>query len=346
MLVHIAWSLLIASVCALSNTPTVNFNWTQVIKVSPTTTTLQVVANPLLNLKTCPVAHIAWQRLQDLQASYVRYCPWYPYPITGVAEMLPPDVKRNKTYWSYKNMETYLDPFIAAQQGRPVILTLSTNPAWMFDGSWGFPTNPNDVDWDYMDGNNLPNSTDQIARYYGRVMNYLLNGWMIDEAGNNITGGPKYGSAITHFEVLNEPEGCRGNWDAQTYVSIFDAVVAEIRNVADPDHRLKFVGPAMWVHQEWDWIESYLDPATHEPEVRDAMNVMTFHFYAQPSTRDNVIKFSREMFNAADDFITECTNISRIRDRLNPATMLDVNEMGVILPNDNDPDVTAPPMLY
>ena len=72
-------------------------DWATIIAVSKTTTTLQVVANPILNLKTCPVAAAAWQSLVDLNASYVRFCPWYPYPSSGVAELRPPNMTSKTT---------------------------------------------------------------------------------------------------------------------------------------------------------------------------------------------------------------------------------------------------------
>lgn len=59
--------------------PTVSVDWGVSAGVSNTTTTLQVVANPLLR-RECPVAKQAWQSLRDLEATHVRYVPWFPYP--------------------------------------------------------------------------------------------------------------------------------------------------------------------------------------------------------------------------------------------------------------------------
>jgi hypothetical protein len=44
-----------------------------------TITTLQVVANPILNPKTSPVAKRAWESLAALNADLVRYVPWYTF---------------------------------------------------------------------------------------------------------------------------------------------------------------------------------------------------------------------------------------------------------------------------
>ncbi|HUL76407.1 MAG TPA: glycosyl hydrolase family 39, partial [Vicinamibacteria bacterium] len=63
--------------------------WDKVTRVSKTTPTLQVVVNPPLRRGT-PVHDGAFQSLRDLQADYVRYVPWLPYPRLGVGELEPP----------------------------------------------------------------------------------------------------------------------------------------------------------------------------------------------------------------------------------------------------------------
>ena len=57
------------------------------------------------------------------------------------------------------------------------------------------------------------------------------------------------------------------------------------------------------------------------------------------------------MFSQADVFVKECEGILRLRDELSPSTALDVDEMGLILPEDNDArwssyDVGFPPDSY
>src|SRR6202035_873279 len=77
-------------------------NWDKVIRVSQTTPTLQVVVNPPLQRGT-PVHHNAFKSLHDLQADYVRYVPWLPYPKLGVAELEPP--KDGKTSWDFSAID-------------------------------------------------------------------------------------------------------------------------------------------------------------------------------------------------------------------------------------------------
>src|SRR2546430_14678993 len=54
-------------------------NWDKVTRGSQTTPTLQVVVNPPLRRGT-PIHDNAFKSLHDLQADYVRYVPWLPYP--------------------------------------------------------------------------------------------------------------------------------------------------------------------------------------------------------------------------------------------------------------------------
>eukprot|EP00117_Sycon_ciliatum_P018657 scpid41612/ scgid3296/ Beta-galactosidase 16 len=68
---------------------TVDIDWTTVVAISKTTTTLQVVVNPLLRRES-PVHDAMYQSLSELKADYVRYVPWLPYPKLGVAELDPP----------------------------------------------------------------------------------------------------------------------------------------------------------------------------------------------------------------------------------------------------------------
>lgn len=48
----------------------------------------------------------------------------------------------------------------------------------------------------------------------------------------------------------------------------------------------------------------------------------------------------------ADGFLKELDPLLTLRAQLSPQTKLSCDEMGVILPHDNDPDVTAPPPVY
>jgi cytochrome bd-type quinol oxidase subunit 2 len=64
--------------------PAVTVRWAEVVRVSKTTPTLQVVALPPLR-RGSKIHDRAFQVLQELGCDYVRYAPWYPYPKLAVA---------------------------------------------------------------------------------------------------------------------------------------------------------------------------------------------------------------------------------------------------------------------
>ncbi|MBZ5653318.1 MAG: glycosyl hydrolase family 39, partial [Acidobacteriia bacterium] len=75
---------------------TVAAHWDKVTGVSKTTATLQVVVNPPLR-RGSAIHDNAFKSLQDIQADYVRYVPWLPYPKLAMAELEPP--ANGKTSW-------------------------------------------------------------------------------------------------------------------------------------------------------------------------------------------------------------------------------------------------------
>ena len=77
---------------------TVAAHWDKVTGVSKTTATLQVVVNPPLR-RGSAIHDNAFKSLQGIQADYVRYVPWLPYPKLAVAELEPPN--DGKTSWEF-----------------------------------------------------------------------------------------------------------------------------------------------------------------------------------------------------------------------------------------------------
>ena len=67
----------------------VTVHWDQVTRVSKTIPTLQVVVNPPLR-RGSAIHDRAFRALRELEADYVRYVPWLPYPKLAVAELDPP----------------------------------------------------------------------------------------------------------------------------------------------------------------------------------------------------------------------------------------------------------------
>jgi hypothetical protein len=52
--------------------------------------TIQVVTNPLLARQFSPVQKQIFASLKELNAEYIRYAAWFPYPKMAVAELDPP----------------------------------------------------------------------------------------------------------------------------------------------------------------------------------------------------------------------------------------------------------------
>ncbi len=97
--------------------------WDTVTGVAKTTATLHVVVNPPLR-RGSGIHDRAFQALRDLQADYVRYVPWLPYPKLGVAALEPP--RDGKTSWDFSLIDPMAIDFLEATQGHPVILNFST----------------------------------------------------------------------------------------------------------------------------------------------------------------------------------------------------------------------------
>src|SRR6202051_3857371 len=146
--------------------------WEKVIRVSQTTPTLQVVVNPPLQRGT-PVHHNAFKSLHDLQADYVRYVPWLPYPRLAVAELEPP--KDGKTSWDFSIIDPMTIDFLEATKEHPVVLNFSTIPQWMYktDKPVSYPQDPNGVIWDYEQGTELRDPPgNEVGDYYARLLSW------------------------------------------------------------------------------------------------------------------------------------------------------------------------------
>merc|ERR1712183_1212004 len=78
-----------------------------------------------------------------------------------------------------------------------------------------------------------------LGDYYGRLLAWYTRGGFEDEFGNFHASPHKLN--ITIWEVFNEVDH-EHNYDPDSYIRDFDAVVSGIRRHADPDKRIGFVG--------------------------------------------------------------------------------------------------------
>lgn len=311
-------------------------DWKKVASTSRTTLTLQVVVNPPLR-QGSPIHDHAWSSLRDLHADYVRFVPWLPYPHLAVAELEPPTA--DHVSWDFSLLDPLVSDFFNATADHPVMLNFSTIPQWMFrtDKPAHIPSNPDEVTWDYEQGQELRDpSAMEVADYYARLAARYSAGGFTDELG-------KFHSSLFHhkialWEVLNEPD-FEHSMSPQTYTKIYDAVVESVQKIL-PD--TQFVGMSLAAPSDNPaFFEYFLNPANHRSGI--PLDFISYHFYAIPGADENPAAQQFTFFDQADKFLTAVRFIQAIRQRLSPNTKTAVNEAGCIVPNDSThPEPGAP----
>ena len=119
----------LTSIYAQQKRPVMDIDWNKVMGVSKTTTTLQLVENPMVRPGS-PIHKQTFAALKDLGADYVRYVPWFPYPKLAVAELKAPT--KDSTFWDFTYLDSTMEAFIIATIGHSVVINFSTTPAWMW----------------------------------------------------------------------------------------------------------------------------------------------------------------------------------------------------------------------
>jgi hypothetical protein len=317
----------------------VEVQWGKELRVSKTTPTLQVVVNPPLR-RGSPIHDRVFQALRDLQADYVRYVPWLPYPKLAVAELEPP--REGKTSWDFSLIDPMTIDFLEATTGHPVILNFSTIPQWMFktEKPVAYPADPDQVIWDYTQGTELRDpSLKELGDYYARLVSWHTQGGFVDEYGKRHDSGHRY--KIDYWEVLNEVD-FEHTMTPEQYTARYDAIVAAIRRVAP---QMKFVGMALAAPSSApQFFEHFLNPKKHKPGI--PLDMISYHFYASPGADQSPEVQQFTFFEQADHFLDVVRFIESIRQRLSPETRTTINEIGAISADDGlqgDPKhVTAP----
>jgi Glycosyl hydrolases family 39 len=317
----------VAAEAQQSGDVSIEVNWNKVIGVSRSTPTLQVVVNPR-------IAHggdlnaASFAALKQLGGDYVRYVPWLPYPRQAVAELEPP--AEGKTSWDFSHIDPTLDDFMRAQKGHSVVLNFSTIPAWMWKtkAPVTYPDDPNKVFWGYTQGTEMRDRTFQeAADYFARLLSWYEKGGLTDEAGKWHESGHHY--KFAYWEVLNEID-YEHNWSAENYTKFYDAVTAAMRRV-DPE--LKFMAMGMGSpNGKAAFFEYFLNPANHAKGA--PLDYITYHFYAHPAEEETMNEWQYTFFDQEQGFLNTVGFVEAIRKRLSPATKTDLNELGVILPED------------
>ena len=323
---------LLAAVSAFGQNPPsgsepIGIDWNKTILVSKSTPTLQVVTNPMLNPGS-PIHDGAFSALKALEADYVRYVPWLPYPKIAVAELQAPT--RDHTSWDFIYIDPVTKDFLAATEGHSTIINFSTIPAWMFktDKPVTYPEDPNQVFWDYTQGTELRDTTGkEVGDYYARLVSWFTRGGFTDENGKRHESGYHY--HFPYWEVLNEVD-FEHNTTPEQYTKRYDAIVSAIHQVS-PD--TKFVGLALAAPGgNPRYFEYFLNHRNHQPGI--PLDYISFHFYATPALDEEPDGWQHTFFNQANGFLATTRFILAIRDRLSPETKIDTDELGVILPSD------------
>ena len=73
--------------------------------------------------------------------------------------------------------------------------------------------------------------------------------------------------------------------------------------------------------------------------------MISYHFYASPNSRTDP-KSYEVFFGQLDTFTVEVQQIETIRKSLSPETRTTIDELGIILPDDNNPGAAQFPLVY
>ena len=318
-----------AQIAHSQDMPAVHVKWDTVIATSKSTPTLQVVVNPKL-ARGGSLQDSSFAALHRLGADYVRYVPWLPYPRQAVAELSEPS--NGKTSWDFTYIDPTIDDFMKATDGHSTIINFSTIPAWMYKTSAPvrYPEDPNQVFWNYTQGTEMRDSTmKEAAGYYARLLSWYTKGGFTDELGKRHESGHHY--SIPYWEVLNEID-FEHFWKPEDYTRFYDEVVTEMRKV---DPKLHFVALALANPSRGvgpDMFEYFLNPAHHKPGI--PLDFISYHFYASPTDDQAIDDWQYTFFDQADGFLNTVRYVEGIRKRYSPATKTDLDELGVILPED------------
>ncbi|HEY4322575.1 MAG TPA: glycosyl hydrolase family 39 [Mucilaginibacter sp.] len=315
---------------ASDKTDTLKIDWNNQVALSKTTPTLQLVENPLVRRNT-PIHAATFKALKDLNADYVRYVPWFPYPKLAVAELKPP--ADGKTYWDFKLLDSTMAAVMESTKGHTTVINFSTTPVWMWKTGWvvSYPDDPYQTGWDYNQGTELRDTTMQeLAGYYVRLFSWYTKGGFTDELGQFHKSGHFY--KIPYWEVLNEPD-LEHNIPVQLYTKMYDAIVLALKKIS-PD--TKFIGMSLAFENRPEYFEYFLNPKNHKPGV--PLEGISYHHYSLPSWREQPLDaYQYTFFEKADAFLNTVRYIENIRKRLAPQTFTTINEIGSILGAETTP---------
>ncbi|WP_222844478.1 hypothetical protein [Saccharomonospora sp. CUA-673] len=291
-----------------------------------------------------PIHDKAFDALRGLRVDLARFLPWFSHPRLAVPELTPP--RDDTTSWNFDLLDPFVEDFVAAAEGRPVVANFATIPTWMFVTPEPVPVSddPDEIHWEYEQGTELRDPTcAEVADYFYRLASWYIAGGFTDELGVWHESGHRY--RFAYWEVLCEPDvGHR--LSPETYTRLYDAVVTRL---APLDPEMKFIGLSLsHVHPQPEYYWHFLDADNHADGV--PIDAFSYHFYAQPeivnpfgANGNAPYEHWRDIFFAqADAFVDQVRHIDAVRRRLAPAAATHINELGTFPPAPMDPTPDFP----
>ncbi|WP_069385773.1 hypothetical protein [Cellulosimicrobium cellulans] len=311
----------------------------------PVATTLTTHLWTAPTLARGAVAHDgAFEALRALRVDHARFLPWFSHPHVAVPALHAPTPAG--TSWDFSRLDPFVEDFVAAAEGRPIVANFATIPHWMFVGGDQVEVDddPTANEWGYEVGTELRDPTGaEVADYFFRLASWYIAGGFTDENGVRHESGHRY--RFAWWEVLCEPDLNR-RLSPQTYTKIYDAVVERLRTL---DPQMRFVGLSLsHVHHDPEYFWHFLDPANHAPGI--PLDAISLHMYASP---DIVNPFGPEgnpppevwetaFFAQAEGFLEQVRHVQALIRRLSPGTRLMLNEMGTYPSDIMNPEPDIP----
>ncbi|MEV1295898.1 hypothetical protein [Pseudonocardia sp. NPDC049635] len=317
---------------------TLRVDWSTPTGTSRTTLTTHLWTAPQLR-RGSAIHEAAFAALRDLRADLTRFLPWFTQPRLAVPEIAPPSAEA--TSWNFELLDPFVEDFVSAAQGRPVVANFATIPTWMFITPEPVPVaeDPDEIHWEYEQGTELRDPTcAEVADYFYRLASWYIAGGFTDELGVWHESGHRY--RFAYWEVLCEPD-VGHQLSPEVYTRLYDAVVTRLQPL-DPD--MKFIGLSLsHVHPDPAYYWHFLDRDNHADDV--PIDAFSYHFYAQPEIVNPFgpegnapYEHWRDIFFAqADAFIDQARHIDAVRRRLAPQTATHINELGTFPPAPMDP---------
>jgi hypothetical protein len=300
--------------------------------------TKATIEHSCLGRQSCAVSTV------DLSDNRLESCGGSSTPRRLTVQARCSNHSKQHTYWNFTLLDQQMLDYWDAVGGQdsPQIPNFSTPPTWLYDNaSWGYNsvcTSANTCKYRGYEKGSAPASAhgglSALGDYYGRLLAWYTRGGFHDEYGEFHASGHYLN--ITIWEIYNEVDYEHGH-TPQSYTEDFDAIVAGIRRLADPNKTIAFVGLSLPnIDDEATvvkWAEYFLNASNHAVEARDALQYIGYHAYPTskfPMHSDNDMS---QMFAYVDEFVDRKVQaVQAVVDRLSPHTITLLDESGVTGP--------------